>query len=460
MRPRTPRNGRSVRIADKTRGRVAIIYRAISELRFDPNNPRLHSPEQIRQIANSISAFGFNVPVLVDANLKVIAGHGRILACQLLGWTEVPTIRLEHLSETQAKAFMIADNRLTEVAIWDDRLLAEQLQELSVLDLDFGLEVTGFEMGEIDLRIEGLKSEAGDEEDPADALACVQGGPRVSGPGSLWLLGRHRILCASAQDEAAYALLMQRERAAMVFTDPPYNVPIEGNVSGLGSIHHRDFQMAVGEMNETEFTTFLSRACELFARYSIDGSLHFIFMDWRHLGELLTAGREVYGELKNVCVWVKPNGGLGSFYRSRHELVFVFKHGRSRHHNNVQLGKFGRNRTNVWEYPSPTAFGKSGAEGNLLGLHPTVKALALVADAIMDASARGDIVLDSFLGSGTTVIAAERTGRCCFGLELDPLYVDASVRRWQAFTGEQARHGLSGKSFDELEKEAAERDAK
>jgi len=183
-------------------------------------------------------------------------------------------------------------------------------------------------------------------------------------------------------------------------------------------------------------------------------------MDWRHLGELLVAGREVYGELKNICVWVKSNGGMGSFYRSRHELIFIFKHGCARHRNNVQLGQFGRNRSNVWEYPSPTAFGKSGAEGNLLALHPTVKPVALVADAILDASARGDVILDSFLGSGTTIIAAERTGRLCYGLELDPLYVDTIVRRWQAFTGQQARHGMSGKSFDELEKVAAKRDGR
>ena len=460
MRDKAPPRERSVRIADKAQGRVAIVYRPISELRVDPSNPRHHSPQQIRQIASSISAFGFNVPVLVDANLKVIAGHGRILACQLLGWTEVPTIRLEHLTETQAKAFMIADNRLTEIAVWDDGLLAEQLRELSILDLDFDLEATGFAMGEIDLRIEGLKSEAEEEEDPADALAAVQVAPRVSRPGSLWLLGRHRVLCASAQDEAAYALLMLEERATMVFTDPPYNISIEGNVSGLGSIHHRDFRMAVGEMDASQFTTFLRCTCVLLGRYSSDGSLHFIFMDWRHLGELLAAGREVYGELMNLCVWVKRNGGMGSFYRSRHELILIFKHGRGAHRNNIELGRFGRNRSNVWEYPSPTAFGKSGAEGNLLALHPTVKPVALVADAIMDASARGDVVLDPFLGSGTTVIAAERTGRRCYGLELDPLYVDTILRRWQAFTGARARHGVTGESFDELEKEAAERDAK
>ena len=440
--------------------RISVVYRPISELKLNPHNPRVHADKQIRQIARCIEKFRFNVPVLVDAQDTLIAGHGRVLACQLLGWTEVPTIQLDHLSKAQARAFMIADNRLSEISQWNDELLAQQLKELSELDLDFSLEVTGFAIGEIDLRIEGLKSDAEDEEDPADAMASVQVGPRVSRPGSLWLLGRHRVFCANAQDEAAYAPLMQRGRAAMVFTDPPYNIPIEGNVSGLGSIRHRDFMMASGEMDEAEFTTFLTRACTLLTRYSLPGALHYVFVDWRHLRELLAAGREVYGELKNLCVWVKRNGGMGSFYRSQHELILIFKHGRGAHRNNVQLGQFGRNRSNVWEYPSPTVFGKSGAEGNLLALHPTVKPVALVADAILDASARGDVVLDPFLGSGTTIIAAARTGRRCYGLELDPIYVDTIVRRWQAFTGEQARHGMTGKSFDDLEKEAAEHDAK
>jgi DNA modification methylase len=350
---------------------------------------------------------------------------------------------------------MIADNRLTETSAWDDQLLAEQLKELSALNLDFSLEATGFEMGEIDLRIEGLKSGPDAAEDPADKVLLV--GPQVTQTGDLWVLGQNRVLCASALDEPAYVLLLGEHRAAIVFTDPPYNVRIEGNVSGLGAICHRDFMMATSEMDPLEFTAFLSRACKLLALYSIDGSIHFICMDWRHIPELLSAGREAYDGLKNLCVWVKSNGGMGSFYRSRHELVFVFKHGRASHRNNVQLGQFGRNRTNVWEYPGIAAFGRSGEEGNLLALHPTVKPVALVADAIMDASARGEVILDAFLGSGTTVIAAERTGRRCYGLELDPVYVDTVVRRWQAYTGERARHAISGRFFDELEAEAQER---
>jgi DNA modification methylase len=236
----------------------------------------------------------------------------------------------------------------------------------------------------------------------------------------------------------------------MIFTDPPYNVPIDGHASGLGAIRHRPFPMASGEMNEAEYTAFLAQACRNLAAFSADGSIHFVCMDWRHLDELMAAGREAYGELKNVCVWVKDNAGMGSLYRSQHEFVLVFKHGRGSHHNNVQLGQFGRNRSNVWRYPGVNSFARCGEEGNLLALHPTVKPVAMVADAMLDCSARGEIVLDAFLGSGTTVIAAERTGRRCYGLELDPAYVDTIIRRWQTLTGGSARHAVSGRSFDHL----------
>jgi DNA modification methylase len=243
----------------------------------------------------------------------------------------------------------------------------------------------------------------------------------------------------------------------MAFIDTPYNVAIEGNVSGLGTIHHQDFAMACGEMSVAQFTAFLARVFFLLARYSLDGAIHFVCMDWRHMAEVLAAGAQVYTELKNLCLWIKNHTGMGAFYRSRHELIFVYKHGRAPHRNNILLGKFGRDRSNVWPYPSPRT---PSEEGNLLALHPTIKPVRLVADAILDCTARGDIVLDGFLGSGTTVIAAERTGRRCFGLELDPLYVDTIVRRWQAYTGEQARLASSGRSFDELEAEVVERDAR
>ena len=431
--------------------RLVVSHCPIAQLILDPCNPRLHSPRQISQIARSIEAFGFNVPILVDAKQKVIAGHGRLLAVRKLGWPEVPTICLDHLTADQARAFMIADNRLTENSQWDDKLLAEQLKDLSVLDLDFSLETTGFEMGEIDLRIEGLTITPDGQDDPADALPSATLRPAISQTGDLWLLGRHRLYCGSALDPSAYALLMDGEMATAIFADPPYNVRIDGHVSGLGSAHHREFAMASGEMNAEQFTEFLSRSCSLMARHSVDGAIHFICMDWRHAGELIAAGKQVYSELKNICVWVKHNAGMGSHYRSQHELVFVFKHGRGQHRNNIQLGQHGRYRTNVWNYRGANAFGGETHEGNLLTLHPTVKPVAMVADAIMDCSARGDVVLDAFLGSGTTIIAAERTGRRCNGLEIDPLYVDTIIRRWQTYGGDLARHATDGRTFNEIE---------
>jgi len=440
-------------LADNQRD-MEIISRPLAALNPDPANPRRHSKKQIQQIAKSIKVFGFNVPILVDRELNVIAGYGRLLACGELGIDQVPTLCLDHLTPAQVRAFRIADNKLTENATWDERLLAEQLHDLSLSGLDFDIEVTGFEMGEIDLLIHSLEDTPTASSDPADILPEVSAAPPVSKLGDLWLLGHHRVLCGNAVDPEAFTALMGEERAAMVFTDPPYNVPIDGHASGLGTIHHRPFPMASGEMSEAEFTAFLGQTCRNLAAFSTGGSLHYLCIDWRHLEELLAAGREAYGELKNVCVWVKDNAGMGSLYRSQHELVLVFKQRGGGHRNNVQLGRFGRHRSNVWHYPGANSFARRGAEGNLLALHPTVKPVAMVADAVLDGSARGDIVLDAFLGSGTTVIAAQRTGRRCCALELDPGYVDTAIRRWQTLTGDKARHAVTGRSFDDLADEA------
>jgi DNA modification methylase len=429
---------------------MAITYRPFTELKPDPKNPRSHSRSQIQQIAKSIETFGFNVPVLVDKDDNVVAGHGRILACRRLGWTTVPTISLAHLTPAQAKAFLIADNRLTENSEWNDRLLAEQLKELSLLDLDFELDVTGFELPEINLRIESLSDGDAAEDDPLDRIPAATGSA-VTQPGDLWRLGQHRLFCGNALDAASYARLLDGEKAGLVFTDPPYNVPVHGHVSGKGVIQHREFAMASGEMTEAEFTDFLGQACTQLAAYSAPGSIHYVCMDWRHVGGLLAAGMKVYAELLNVCVWVKHNGGMGSLYRSQHELVFVFKNGAASHCNNVQLGKYGRNRTNVWNYRGANDFGRPTEEGNLLAMHPTVKPVALVADAILDCSRRGDLVLDGFLGSGTTLIACERTGRRCCGVELDPRYIDTAIRRWQKYTGAAAASAATGKTFAECE---------
>jgi DNA modification methylase len=436
-----------------------VIYRPIEELKLDPANPRIHSKKQIGQIANSIEVFGFNVPILVDRHGNVIAGHGRVLAARARGMTEVPTVCLDHLTAAQARAFMIADNKLTETAAWDKNLLAQHFEDLSLLGLDFSLEITGFEMGEIDLLIDSLGETSAQGDDPDDVLPDAPAGPPVTTIGDLWFLGRNRLLCGSALDTGAFTALFGQERAGMVFTDPPYNVPIDGHATGLGAIHHRPFPMASGEMDQAEFTAFLARSCRNLAAFSAAGSLHYICMDWRHLEEVLAAGQDAYGELKNLCVWVKDNAGMGSLYRSQHELVLVFKQRGGAHRNNIQLGQFGRNRSNIWHYPGANSISRGGAEGNLLALHPTVKPVAMVADAILDCTERGGIVLDAFGGSGTTILAAERAGRVARVIELDPLYVDTAIRPWQSLTGGKARHAAKGRCFDDLADEAEAADA-
>jgi len=430
--------------------RLRVEYVSIDSLQPDAKNPRLHTDRQIQQIARSIKSFGFNVPILADRLRRVVAGHGRLLAARLLGLEEVPVIQLESLTEPQARAFALADNRMTDQSQWSDQLLSEVFRDLSALELNFSLEDTGFTMGEIDFRIEGSSTSPAGHSDPADQLPEHSNQPAVSKRGCLWILGRHRLLCGDACDAASYDALMQGNLAQLVFTDPPYNVPVQGHVSGKGRIKHREFVKASGELTFGQFVHFLAGVMHLLARHSGDGSLHFQCMDWRHSSEILAAGNQAYTELKNICVWVKDNAGMGSLYRSQHELVFVFKSGRGPHRNNVELGVHGRNRSNVWKYPSPSSFGRQSEEGQLLALHPTVKPVAMIADAILDASARGDVVLDPFLGSGSTLVAAERVGRICYGIEIDPLYADTAIRRWQRYTGEAAVHAVSGRRFDEL----------
>jgi ParB-like chromosome segregation protein Spo0J len=428
-------------------GDLRITERPVSSLTPRRNNPRTHSEKQIDQIAASIETFGFTNPVLVDASGTVIAGHGRVRAAKQLGLETVPTIQLEHLSEEQVRAYVIADNQLAECAGWDRDLLAIELQGLAELDLDFELEVIGFETAEIDLLIGDAAG--GDESDPADTLAAIDLDlPVVSRPSDLWEIGAHRLLCADALDENAYARLLGARKAEMVFVDPPYNVPIDGHVSGLGRIRHAEFAMATGEMSESEFVSFLGKALGHHAAHSADGALHFVCMDWRHAGELLTASRPLYSECKNLCVWAKTNAGMGSLYRSQHELVFVFKVGSAPHVNNVALGRHGRNRSNVWRYAGVNSFGSERDEA--LAMHPTVKPVRLVADAILDCSRRGDRVLDGFAGSGTTLLAAERTGRIGRALEIEPRYVDAALRRLVQHAGLEAVHVETGRSFEEV----------
>lgn len=421
----------------------ALVFRPVADLTPARRNPRVHSPKQIRQIAASIARFGFLNPVLTDANGQVIAGHGRLAAAAELSLAQIPTLCIEHLSPAEQRAYVIADNRLAELAAWDNDLLAIELQELDELDLGFELTVTGFDTGDLDVLIDGIGAGNAPADEPE--VPPLLSGPAVTRLGDLWQVGPHRLLCADATQAASYARLLGDERAQLVFTDPPFNVKIGGHVSGLGKVQHREFPMASGEMSSTEFTDFLQTVFGHLVAFSRDGSIHYQFMDWRHLPEILAAGQAAYTELKNLCVWAKSNGGMGSLYRSQHELVLVYKSGTSPHINNVELGKHGRYRSNVWSYAGANTF-RAGRDEEL-GWHPTVKPVALVADAIRDCSHRHGLVLDAFAGSGTTLVAAQQTGRRGYGLELDPRYCDLIVRRLSQATGTDAVLAETGETF-------------
>ena len=419
---------------------LKIGLRALTDLAPAPRNARTHSDRQIEQIAGSIRQFGFVNPVLVDAGGRIVAGHGRLEAARRLGMATVPVVELAHLSPAELRALALADNRIAEQAGWDREVLKLEFGELLEMDLDFDLEVTGFSTTEIDLSV-GKDHDSGDDA-PVPAISA---GRCWIQPGDVWELGGHRLLCSDSRDPASFALLMGDERARMVFSDPPYNVPIAGHVGGLGNIRHDEFAMASGEMSDAEFTAFLETVFRNAADVSMDGALHFQCMDWRHMAEMLAAGGVVYSDLRNLCVWVKDNGGMGSLYRSQHEMVFVWKAGTASHLNNVELGRNGRYRTNVWRYPGAT---KTGPDAELK-MHPTVKPVPMIMDAIKDTSRRGDIVLDPFGGSGSTLIAAEKTGRCARLIEFEPRYCEVIISRWEKLTGRHATHAASGATFQE-----------
>jgi len=425
---------------------LSIELTQLSTFRKNPNNSRVHNAKQIANLARSIKRFGFLTPVIIDDANMLLCGHARVEAAAQIGMTSVPSVRVEHLSEPEKRAFVIADNRLAECASWDEEILKKELRFLSKIEVDFDFSTIGFETADVDLLLDAPES-ANNDDDKLPELSADQ--IPVSIQGDLWILERNRVYCGNALDRESYETLLQSDRAQMVFTDPPYNVPIDGHVGGLGAIKHREFAMASGEMTDQEYTQFLVRAARQMADFTADGSLHFISMDWRHTEMILAAGNQIYSELKNICVWNKTNSGMGSLYRSKHEFIFLFKNGRGPHINNIELGKHGRNRTNVWDYAGANCFGKE--RDTLLALHPTVKPTALVADAIKDCSKRGDLILDPFAGSGTTVIAAEKVGRRAAVMEIDPIYVDAIVLRWQLFTGKQAICSKTGMTFAERE---------
>lgn len=408
--------------------RLAIAYRPVGKLVPDPRNARTHSKRQLDQIVASIRAFGFTNPILIDPEGSVIAGHGRLLAAKAIGLEMVPTILLSDLSGTEKRALRLADNKIALNAGWDLDLLKQELAELTI-DVEFDTQTIGFSTGEIDV----IVSDALDPDD--EVIPAVPTAPRTH-PGDIWILGDHRVGCGDGRD---LAFLKKVVGAGMkvdaAFLDPPYNVRIGGHANSRG--RHREFAMASGEMSVQAFRKFLTEALGAAAKVSRSGAVHFVCIDWRHMDDMSAMGRQVYGELLNLCIWNKSNAGMGSLYRSKHELVFVFKVGKERHFNVVELGRHGRNRTNVWDYASVNSLNGSRRED--LALHPTVKPTAMVADALKDVTRRGDLVLDAFLGSGTTLIAAERIGRRYRGVEIDPGYVDVAIERWTAMTGKEPK---------------------
>ena len=448
---------------------TAIEHMPVASLRPYLGNARTHSKKQIRQIADSIRQFGFTNPVLVGENGEIIAGHGRVEAAKLLGLEKVPTVRLAHLNAAQRRAYVLADNKLALNAGWDRKLLAIELQGL--IDIDFDVELTGFSSTEIDLVLD--EAGEGSPNDPTDVgdeipLSTNDPATAITRTGDVWCLGRHRLICGDARDRAVFDVVMGHERADLIFTDPPYNVPIDGHVTGLGRIRHREFAMGVGEMSAEAFTSFLRLTLGHAAALARNGAIAFVCMDWRHMGELLKAGQAVFSELKDLCVWNKTNrgktnrgktnggktnGGTGTFYRGKHELVFVFKSGAAAHTDTLGLGDSGHHRTNVWDYAEVNTLRVGRSED--LAMHPTVKPVALVAAAIKDCSKSGEIVLDPFGGCGTTLIAAEKTGRLARLIEFDPAYCDTILRRYERVTGKQATRAANGMSFEEIAQERA-----
>lgn len=404
---------------------IAVTVMALAQVKPDPTNPKKHSKRQVQKLAAAYSEFGYISPLLVDEQATIIAGHGRWLAAEHLGLADVPVIVIRGLSKDQKKALRIADNKIGEEGSWDAALLATDLRDL--IAADYEIELTGYDAIEVD-QLLAPPAVAGSEED-----IPVPPETPTSALGDLWQCGDHLVLCGDSREPASFERVLQGHLADLIFTDVPYNLRIPGMVSGMGGKTHADFAMASGEMTETKFLEFLMLVMGLARDHSRDGSLHYHCIDWRHIADMVTAGRQLFDSFLNICVWAKSNGGMGSFYRSQHEMVAVFKHGPAGHTNNVQLGRLGRNRSNLWQYPGASSF--SATRKSDLNDHPTVKPVAMVEDAIRDSTIPGDLVLDPFGGSGTTLLAAQATQRRAALIEIDPGFVDVILRRFQNATG-------------------------
>jgi len=422
-----------------------FIKVAITDLKTAPQQVRKSMQKQIEKVRRSIEAFGFVTPILINGENEIVDGHTRLEAARALGLTSIPCIQVGHLSELEIRTLRIALNKIQETGAWDEDILKLEFEYL--LEFETDLEITGFEPPEIDAVLEIGGPVVGDV-DPLDDIGDLPdaNAAAITKLGDLWALGDHRILCGNARSPDDIAKLVLKSPVSMVFTDPPFNLHIAGHVRVSGC-KFEEFAEASGEMTPDEFTEFLTATLGNAAATLAPGGLLYAFMDWRHMGEMQAALDRIGLKLINLCVWAKTNGGMGSFYRSRHELVFVAKLPGAPHRNNIELGKHGRYRTNVWDYAGATGGAKS--EEDDFALHPTVKPVRLVRDAILDATSIGEVVLDPFLGSGSTLLAAERGRRRCCGIEISPAYVDVAIRRWQEMTGQQAVHAETGETFNE-----------
>ncbi len=422
---------------------LKLIDVPLDELRPAARRVRRANKTQIARIRRSIEKFGMVKPILITQDTEIVDGHEMLEVLRQIGVERVPCLRVDHLSELEIRQLRLALNKIAETGSWDLDALKLEFEDL--LDLDVDLEITGFEMGEID-QVLMIGEDSG--EDPLDAIQARPdpAAPVISRRGDFWRLGEHLLLCGDARDPADLCRLTSDELIAMLLTDPPYNVRVNGFVRTGRTRCYREFAEASGEMSPEAFTAFLADVLGLAGTALAPDAPAFVFMDWRHMRELDAALATAGFRMVNLCVWVKPVGGMGGLYRSRHELVFVATRGTASPRNNVQLGRFGRNRTNVWEYAGATG-GDTDPQDDFAA-HPTVKPIRLLADAILDVTAAGDIVLDTFTGSGSTLLAAERTRRRCRALEIDPAYVDLTIHRWQAMTGDDAVLEETGETFE------------
>ena len=416
-----------------------------ASLKLNPESARRFSRSDERLAREIVKANDPIPPLLVDDQCIVRTGEALFRAAQQLHIQNVPVIRISDMSEAKLQALSVAYQRLGELGEWDREQLVKLNLRFEVEIPDYQPESIGFGVGALDVMIGELADDAGEDFDLSPSAVPV------TKVGDVWILDKHRLICGDSISPSTFARLMSGTAAAMVFTDPPFGCPINGFVAGEG--RHREFVMGSGEMSPDELAAFFGGFIAAMLPYVKKGAVVELVIDWRSLHQLLDAAAPLLGPLINMAVWVKDRPGQGSFLRSQHELILIFKAGKGRFLNNVQLGRDGRSRSNIWSYPSAKTASKGSDEGNMLENHPTPKGVRLVADAILDCTRRGDVVLDCFLGSGTTLIAAEKVGRICCAAELDPLYVDLAVRRWQAWTGQQAVHEASGRTFDEIEAE-------